>query len=92
MGQVKHIKQEENEKDAGMYTGNPKDGNCSWVMVIVELKDESMGYFILFVHVHVETEYPYVKDENSNSTPSREVPGECTILLQSNVVNCNNYN
>jgi hypothetical protein len=73
-----------------MYTGNPKDGNCSRVMVIVKLKDESMGDFILFVHINVEAEYPDVKDENSNSTPCREVPGECAILLQCYVVNCNN--
>ena len=55
--------------------------------MIVELEDESVGDFVLFVHVHIEAKYPDVKDEDGDSAPSGEVSGECAVLLQSDIVN-----
>lgn len=87
IGQIKHVKQEKDQENTGLKPCNSEDGDCSWVMMIVELEDESVGDFVLFVHVHIEAKYPDVKDEDGDSAPSGEVSGECAVLLQSDIVN-----
>jgi hypothetical protein len=59
--------------------------------MIVELENKPMSDFVLLVHVNIEAEYPDVKDENSDSTPSGKVSRKCAILLQSDIVNHDNH-
>ena len=50
-------------------------------MMIVELKDESVTDFIFLKAEQVKSQYPDVKDEDGDSPPSWEIPGEYGIIL-----------
>lgn len=55
-------------------------------MVIIELENESMRNFVLFVSINVEAKYPNIKNENGQSSPSRKISRKRTIIYIQMVV------
>jgi hypothetical protein len=51
-------------------------------MVIVKLKDKSMGDFVLLKHVSIETNNPDVENKNGNSSPSWKVSRKLGVFIQ----------
>ncbi len=74
-----------------MKASNSENGNSSRIMMIVEFKDQPMSDFVLFIHVHIKTEYPYVKYEDSDTAPSRKIACKSAVFFQRDVFNDDDY-
>lgn len=60
--------------------------------MIIEVKDEFVWDFILLVHVDIEAEYPYVEDEDSDSSPNGEIPWKAVVFVKTNMIDSDNHN
>lgn len=90
--QVQDVEKEQYQKDTRMKACYLENCNCHWVVVIVELKNEPMGYLILLIHVGIKANNPNIKDNYGYSSPSREIPRKDSVVLQGKVVNLNDHN
>ncbi len=60
-------------------------------MMVIEFKYQSVSDLILFIHVSIKAEYPYVEYKDSDTAPSGEIPCESTVFFQRDIFNDDDY-
>jgi hypothetical protein len=60
-------------------------------MMVIEFKYQSVSDLILFIHVSIKAEYPYVEYKDSDTAPSGEIPCKSTVFFQRDIFNDDNY-
>lgn len=70
-----------------MNTCNFKYGNSLRMVIRAKFKYLPKANLILLKHVHVHPQHPYIKDENSYTSPGGKIPWESRIICDWEMIN-----